>query len=124
MPRLEHHEVKVATLAKALSGLSLAAMPLVADVGRAMEAPPAAAAPPRGAMQGTQDTQDRSPAARPPDRRPGVQPPELRVTPENVSVPVPFRANPEQRPPPGRTRVLVVPRTAVAPTLDGALDDA
>src|SRR5687768_6834980 len=86
-----------------------------------MEAPPAAAPVAPGA---TRDTQDQSPASRPPDRRPGVQPPELRVTPENVSVPVPLRPGGSERPPRGSTRVLTVPLTAVAPTLDGALDDA
>lgn len=53
-----------------------------------------------------------------------MQPPAQRLPPAAASSPMPIKPNPGERPPPGHSRVLTVPRTAIRPTLDGALDDA
>src|SRR5687767_9421338 len=53
---------------------------------------------------------------------PHVAPEGIPAPPAPMKAGVPTRS--AERPPPGRTRALTVPRTAVAPTLDGALDDA
>jgi Domain of unknown function (DUF5916) len=72
-------------------------------------------APQTAALQPSVESAPRVPAGTPREIQPPVE------SPAPVSAGTPRES---ERPPPGSTRVLRVPQTAVRPTVDGALDDA